>query len=117
MILVSLIIIRNGYLDKEITENKKTVNVKVVDCYESGKRNYFLKFEFNGKIFVKRTKKEYCDRIKNAENIELLTNQNSDRFIFADEYESDNDFVDGLLLLGFATVIIFKGYRNLKSDK
>jgi len=117
MILVSLIIIRNGYLDKKITESNKTVNVKVIDCYETGKRNYFLKFEFNGKTFVKRTKEKYCKKINDTENIELLTNQNNDRFIFADEYETDNDFVYGLLLLGFATLIIYKGYRNLKSDK
>ena len=117
MILVSLIIIRNGYLDKKITESNKTVNVKVIDCYQTGKRNYFLKFELNGKTFVKRTKEKYCKKIKDAENIQLLTNQNNDRFIFADEYKTDNDFVNGFLLLGFALVIIFKGYRNLKSDK
>ncbi len=117
MILVSLIIIRNGYLDKKITERNKTVNVKVIDCYETGKRNYFLKFEFNDKIFVKRTKEKYCKEINDTESIQLLTNQNHDRFIFADEYKTDNDFVYGFLLLGFAFVITFKGYRNLKSDK
>lgn len=114
MILVSLIIIRNGYLDKKITESNKAVNAKVIDCYETGKRNYFLKFEFNGKTFVKRTKAKYCEKLKDTENVQLLTNQNNDRFIFADEYKTDNDFVYGFLLIGFASIIIFKGYRNLK---
>lgn len=104
-------------MDKKITERNKTVDVKIIDCYESGRSNYFLKFKFNGKTFVKRTKAKYCEEIKGVKNFKLLTNENNDRFIFQDEYETDNDFVYGFLLLGLATVIIFKGYGNLKSVK
>lgn len=114
MLLVSLIIIRNGYLDKQISERNEKVIVKVIDCYETGKRNYFLKFEFDNKEFVKRTKAQYCRNLKNTNETELLSNKNHDRFIFIDEYETDNDFLYGFLLIGFALVIIFKGYKKLR---
>ena len=117
MILISLIVIRNGYLDKKITERNITVDVKIINCYETGKSNYFLKFKFNGKTFVKRTKAKYCNEIKGADTKKLLTNENNDRFIFTDEYETDNDFLYGLILIGFASIIIFKGYKNLKNNE
>ncbi|UKM66622.1 hypothetical protein GSB9_03212 [Flavobacteriaceae bacterium GSB9] len=117
MILVSLIIIRNGYLDKKITERNKTVDVKIIDCYDSGRSNYFLKFKFNGKTFVKRTKAKYCEEIKGAENFKLLTNENNDRFIFQDEYETDNDFLYGFILIGVASIIIIKAYKTLKKQE
>lgn len=115
MILISLIIIRNGYLDKKITERNKIVDVKIIDCYQTVKRNYFLKFEFNGKTFVKRTKAKYCNEVKSAETSKLLTNESNDRFIFLDEYETDNDFLYGNILIGFAFIIILKGYKNIKN--
>jgi hypothetical protein len=113
MLLVSLIIIRNGYLDKEITDRNEKITVKVIDCYETGKSNYFLKFEFENKVFVKRTKSIYCRNLKNKNETELLSNKKHDKFIFIDEYETDNDFLFGFILSGLAFVIIFKGYKSL----
>lgn len=114
MLVVSSIIIRNGYLDKEITERNEKVVVKVIDCYETGKRNYFLKFEFENNVVIKRTKAKYCRNIKDTNVTELLTNENHDRFIFVDEYETNNDFLFGFILSGFALTIVFKGYKSLK---
>ena len=114
MLIVSSIIVRNGYLDKKITERNEKVVVRVIDCYETGKRNYFLKFEFENKIVVKRTKAKYCRNLIDTNQTELLTNENHNRFIFIDEYETDNDFLFGFILSGFALVIIFKGYNSLK---
>ena len=114
MLLLSSIIIRNGYLDQEITERNEKVTVKVIDCYETGKRNYFLKFEFKNKEFVKRTKAQYCRKLVNKNETEMLTNKNRDRFIFSDELDTDNDFLFGFILSGIALVIIFKGYQSFK---
>ena len=115
MLVISSIIIRNGYLDKEITERNEKVVVRVIDCYETGKKNYFLKFAFENNIVVKRTKAKYCRNLKNTNQTELLTNENRDRYIFIDEYETDNDFLFGFILSGVALIIIFKGYKSLKT--
>jgi hypothetical protein len=112
MILISLIVLRNGYLDKKITERNKTVLIKVIDCYDSGNSNYFLKFEFKGKTFVKRTKGFYCKEISGKNEIELLSNESNDRFIFLDEYETDNDFFFGSILGLFGLFVIYKGNKN-----
>jgi hypothetical protein len=112
MILISLIVLRNGYLDKKITERNKTVLIKVIDCYDSVNSNYFLKFEFKGKTFVKRTKGIYCKEIHGKNEIELLSNESNDRFIFLDEYETDNDFFFGSILGLFGLFVIYKGNKN-----
>jgi hypothetical protein len=116
MLLISIVILRNGYLDKEITERNETVSVKVIDCYETGKSNYFIKFEFNNRVIVKRTKAEYCRKLKNKSEVEMLSNETFDRFIFLEEYESDNDFLFGFILSGLALLIIFKGSKKLKRN-
>ncbi len=74
MLFISSIIIRNGYVDKEITKRNEKVVVRVIDCYEAGKKNYFLKFVFENKIVVKRNKAKYCKNLKNKNQTELLTN-------------------------------------------
>ena len=116
MLLISLIIIRNGYLDYEIKERNEKVVVKVIDCSKTGKNNYFFKFEYDNKVFVKRTKAKYCRNLKNINETELLSNKKYDRFIFVDEYETDNDFLYGFLLSGVALLILFKGIKKLKQN-
>ena len=115
MLLISLIVLRNGYLDKKITERNKTELVKIISCYDSGNSNYFLKFEFNNKIFVKRTKGFYCQEIYGKDEIEMLSNKNNDRFIFLDEYETDNDFFFGSILSVLALFIIYKGMKKVRN--
>ena len=119
MILISLIVLRNGYLDKKITERNKTVLIKVIDCYDSGNSNYFLKFEFKGKTFVKRTKGFNCKEISGKNEIELLSNESNERFIFLDEYETDNDFFFGSIIGLFGLFVVYQGNkkRNLENVK
>lgn len=112
MFLISLIVLRNGYLDKEITERNEKVIVKVIDCSEDGNRSYFLKFEFNNKVFVKRTEFKYCKEIEHTNKIELLSNKSYDRFIFPDEYKTNNNFLFGFLLSAIALIIIYKGNKD-----
>ncbi|MEN3323580.1 hypothetical protein VP395_07565 [Mariniflexile soesokkakense] len=110
MILISCIVLRNGYLDEKITEKNNYVKVRVVDCYEYGKRNYFLKFEYDEKTYVKRTKALYCEKVSGKNEIEILINDNKDGFILLDEYE--NDFTFGIILFSISLVIIYKGVKK-----
>lgn len=112
MVLVSGIIIRNGFIDKKITEQNILVEVTVIDCSEFGKRNYFLDLEYNGKTFTKRTKKQYCERLNKRDKIEMLANKTKDEFIFINEYKNDNDFVYGFILLGIGLIITYKGWAK-----
>ena len=114
MIMISIIGLRNGYLDKQITERNKTEIVSVIDCSSSGNNSYFLKFEFNGKTFVKRTKSSYCKKISGKSEIEMLSNENNDRFIFADEYKTDNDYFFSSILALMGIFIIYKGRKKKK---
>lgn len=112
MMLISYIILRNGYLDKKITERNKVVTVKVIDCSNSGNNSSFFKFEFNNKTFVKRTKSSYCQKISGKKEIEMLTNEDNDRFIFSDEYKTDNDYTFGFLMSIIGIIIIYKGIKS-----
>ena len=115
MIMISIIGLRNGYLDKQITERNETVKVKVIDCSETGNRHYFLKFEFKGKTFVKRTKSLYCEKISGKSEIEMLSNKKNDRFIFSDEYKTDNDYFFSSILGLMGIFIIYKGSKSKKN--
>ena len=55
MLMISGIILRNGYLDQQITEQNRMVSVEVLECESNGK-SYFMKFTHKGEKFVKRTK-------------------------------------------------------------
>lgn len=112
MLLVSLIILRNGYLDKQMTEKNEKVTVKVIGCTKDRNGNYFFEFEFDNEVFLKRTKAQYCRYLKNENEAIMLTNKNRDRFIFRNEYKTNNNFIYGILFMGIALVIVFKGFKN-----
>ena len=116
MIIISIIGLRNGYLDKQVTERNKSVKVEVIDCSETGNGHYFLKFKFKGKEHVKRTKYLYCDRISGKNQIEMLTNESNDRFIFSDEYETDDDYFFSSILTIIGIFIIYKGIQSKKKS-
>lgn len=115
-LIISIVILINGLKEKQITQENNRVKVKIVDCYKTGNNHYFLKFEFNKKTFIKRTKAYYCNRISNNEEVTMLTNKQLSSFIFLDEFEKDNNFTSGIILSILAVIIIFKGFKQ-KKDK
>ena len=112
MFIISLIIISNGLIEKQITQENNRVKVKVIDCYKTANNDYFIKFEFNKRTFTKRTKAYYCNSISNNEEITMLSNKQLSNFIFLDEFKKDNDFTSGTILSLIAIIIIFKGFKQ-----
>jgi len=111
MLIVSLIGIRNGYIEKEITEGNKIVNVKVLKLSES-RSNYHLKLEYRNKTFVERIDAENFRRIKGKTEVKMLTNKEHNKFIFSDAYEQNNNFLFGSLLGIIGLIIIYKGAKE-----
>lgn len=112
IILISSIILTNGYLKNKIVERNETVIVKVIDCYEYKRNYYFLKFEYKNKNFTKRTKYSYCKKYSSVDNVKMLTNENNDKFIFPDENIKNNNYFFGLILSFMGIIIIIKGLKT-----
>lgn len=113
MVLIALIIVKNGFDRKKITEANIIVSAKVLespsDCDNLGRRGGFYKIEYNGKIFVKRGNRLVCEKIYNRKNIDVLTNRERDKIVLFDEYENSGDFLYGTLLAIIGLFIIYKG--------
>ena len=116
MLLITGIIINNGFLKKQITKENIVVTAKVIDspkaCDDLGRRGGYCKLEFNGKIFVKNVDRIFCELVADKKEVKMLTNGKMDELIFLNEYENSNDFVYGFLLGLFAIVIIYKGFKK-----
>ena len=116
MILIGFIILTNGYLESKMVERNKTVTVKIIDCYENKSNYFFLKFEYNNKVFTKRTKSSYCEKYSNQDNVKMLTNESNDKFIFLDENIKNNNYFYGSILSFIGIIIILKNIKNLKNN-
>ncbi|MFH4968743.1 hypothetical protein V8G61_11125 [Gaetbulibacter sp. M240] len=116
MLLISLIIINNGFKKKQITKENKIVTVKVIesptDCDNLGRRRDYCKLKFNGQIFVKNVNRIFCELVVGKKEIKMLTNEKKDELVFPNEYENSKDFLYGILLVLFAIVISYKGWKN-----
>ena len=111
MLIVSMIGIRNGYKEKDITEDNRIVTVKIIKLSER-RSNYHLKLEYKNKTFVERIDAENFRRIKGKKEVKMLTNKEHNTFIFSDAYEKNNNFLFGSLLGLIGLVIIYKGKKE-----
>ncbi|MDF0708279.1 hypothetical protein [Flagellimonas okinawensis] len=111
MVLVSLLVIRNGVIKKKITEENRIVSAKVLEtplnCDNLGRRGGYYKLEFNGKVFVKNGNRLICEQVFGKESVDVLTNLKKDKIVFLNEYENSNDILYGTLLVLIGLVITF----------
>lgn len=111
MVLVSLVVIRNGLITKKMTEENRIVSAKVLetplDCDNLGRRGGYYKLEFNGKIFVKNGNRLICEQVFGKESVDVLTNLKKDKIVFKNEFENSNDILHGTLLVLMGLVITF----------
>lgn len=116
IIIVSLIGLRNGYIEKEITEENRIVKVKVLELSES-RSNYYLKLQYDNKAFVERIDATNFRRIKGKEEIQMLTNKEYSKFIFPDAFKQNNNFLYGSLLGFVGLIIIYKGTKQASQKR
>ncbi|MBO0320668.1 hypothetical protein J0X14_00045 [Muricauda sp. CAU 1633] len=111
MVLVSLLVIRNGVIKKKITEENRIVSAKVLetplDCDDLGRRGGYYKLEFNGMVFVKNGNRLICEQVFGKESVDVLTNLKRNKIVFINEYKNSNDILYGTLLVLMGLVITF----------
>uniref|UniRef100_UPI00404A7979 hypothetical protein n=2 Tax=Flavobacterium sp. TaxID=239 RepID=UPI00404A7979 len=119
VIIIGLIGIRNYYLNYEITKTNEKVTVRIIECYSRisplakyGRKDYFIKFEYNKKVHIKRTLSKYCKKIEGQLYIEMLVNDKKDSFIFVDEVEDKVVIISSFLLIIVGLFIAYKGLKE-----
>ncbi|WP_298953391.1 hypothetical protein [uncultured Nonlabens sp.] len=108
MLLISIIVFRKGFVQKEIFEKNKQVTVIITDCQNNGRRGHFLKLNYKGKKYVKRIKKSFCDEIKDQNTLKMLVSDSENELNFLNEYRNNNAFFLAIIFLSIAIAIIFK---------
>ncbi len=116
MIIVSLIGVRNGFIEQKITKENRIANVRVLELSES-RSNYYLKLQYGNKAFVERIDATNFRRIKGKEEIQMLTNKEHSKFIFPDAFKQNNNFLYGSLLGFIGLIIIFKGTKQASQKR
>ncbi|WP_373060419.1 hypothetical protein [Zunongwangia sp. H14] len=91
MIIVSLIGVRNGFIEQKITEENRIVNVRVLELSKS-RSNYYLKLQHDEKSFVERIDATNFRKVKGKEEIQMLTNEEHSKFIFPDSFKKNIAF-------------------------
>lgn len=110
ILVVSLIVIRNGFIEKEITKENRIVTVQVLELSKR-RSNYYLKLHYDNKNFVERIDAEKFRRIKGEKEVKLLTNKKHTKFIFPNAFKQNNNFLYGILLSLIGLIIIYKGTK------
>ncbi len=81
--------------------------IQVPNCI-SGKRHYYFKFEYNGKIHSKDVGGKFCDELKEDSYIDMRVNEEQTVFL----YPKENPFIDmaaGAILFSFGVALILMG--------
>ena len=107
---VSLIVIRNGFLEKDLIEENRIVNVQILELLES-RSNYYLKLQYDNQSFVERIDADNFRRIKGKNEVRMLTNKENNKFIFSNSFKQNNNFLYGSLLGLIGLIIIYKGRK------
>jgi len=110
MLIVSSIVLRNGIIDKEITEQNKQVKVQIKDWTKS-RKTHFVKLQYKDQNISKRTNGEYYRKFKDENEVLMLTNKEENRFIFPDEFQQKNGYLYGIILVIISLIILYKGAR------
>ena len=110
MLIVSSIVLRNGIIDQEITEQNKQVKVQIRDWSKS-RKTHFVKLQYKGQNISKRTNGEYYRKFKNENEVLMLTNKEENRFIFPDEFQQNNGYLYGIILVIISLIILYKGVK------
>ncbi|UOY08890.1 hypothetical protein L0P88_10125 [Muricauda sp. SCSIO 64092] len=113
MVVVSCILILDTFEKKDITERNQEVFAKIIEapssCKNLGRRPPYSKIEYNNQIFIKKTGNQFCHLVSKKESVRMLTNEEGDKLLFPNEYDS-TEFVYASLLLLIAVVITIRKF-------
>ncbi len=110
MLPISLILIRNASIDKEITELNNQVKVQIVE-WSKNRKSQFVKFKYGNQNISKRTSTDFYRKFRDKKEVTMLTNREKDRFIFPGEFEQENGYLYGTILVLVSLFIVYKGIK------
>ncbi|TYA74819.1 hypothetical protein [Seonamhaeicola marinus] len=90
LVFIALAITINSYKKFNTIHKGKEVEVVIVNipvsCDVSNKNlKPYFKFSYNGKVYIKNIKGEYCDILKKTKTLKLKTNSDNSVFVYLDE--------------------------------
>lgn len=95
--------------------NGEIIKVRVINVPNciGGKRHYYFKFEYNGKIHSKDVGAKFCDELKENSFIDMKVNDGQTVFL----YPKENPFIDmasGAILFSFGVGLMLMGLFKKK---
>ncbi len=116
LVVISVIITPNAYLNYKIKESNQLVIVKLVElpnCNNGSYKNKFVSFEYNDSKIIKRTSCKYIDKFQVGQKVEMFHEGGTNNFVFQNEDVFTN-LVSDLLIGGIGILLIIiavKKYR------
>lgn len=114
MFIVSLIGVRNGYLDNETLKYNHKVKVNIIGFSKYRRNDYFLDIVYKSDTIIKSTNGHFYRKYKDAKQVEMYRSADGKTYIFDGEIESDNDYAFGIILTAVSLIIIYKGWKGSK---
>ena len=105
--------LKTNYKKLETYQKGYFVNATVVfvpDCITT-KSHYYIKFNYNGRIYAKEIGVLSCRELNEGEIIRLKTNQENSFFLYENE-NPYNDTVAFVVLFFFGVFLIYKGVKK-----
>lgn len=119
ILIISFIILYGTYEKMKITERGEIITVSIreapKDCSKIDSNTGYCKLEYKGKVYTTRAGKKFCHLVSGKNEIDVLTNQSKDKFLFIDEYDS-SQYANGIIMVFISLIIIYKGFKGKKND-
>ena len=115
LVVISVIITPNAYLNYKIKESKQLVIVKLVElpnCNNGSYKNKFVSFEYNDSKIIKRTSCKYIDKYQVGQKVEMFHEGGTNNFVFQNEDVVTN-LVSDLLIGGIGILLIIIAVKNI----
>jgi hypothetical protein len=119
IVFISLITLNNKFEYLKVKGNGKLVNMKIVEApgpCSGTKGSHFIKFEYQGVIFIKRVGAGACGTYNIGESISMVSLTGSELVLFPGE-SLWIEFVSGVLLSLVGLYVLFYNYFRTSFKK
>jgi hypothetical protein len=109
----NMLLLNHSYKEIRTSRTGYFINAKVIfvpNCFANS-RHYNIKFEYNGKTYVKSIGFGSCKELNEGDVIRLKTNIENDVFLYEFENPYTNTISFGILLI-FGFYLLFMGFKK-----
>ena len=116
LLAISFILFYGTYEKREIASRGEVIEALVKEAPEDCNNintnwDGYCSLEYKGKIYVVSAGKKFCSLVSGKEKVEMLINEDKNKMIFLEEYNS-SQFGNGVFIL---LVSLFAIYSSIKS--